>query len=351
VEVAEHLEREREMERMLGINVWHGARRRSHPTGNQSWWWRDLVKVCRKGGGDGWFKKEVGWKLGKGDKARFWEDVWTGNVSLKTLYPRLFSLSLNKGQKVGEVGPWKDSEWQWKLSWRRDRFEWEIPFETEIGMLISRVKVIKDEQDKQVWRGDESGSFTVKSAYECLEEPERGTPISSFGCLWKIKAFPNVMTTVWRVLLNRVPTRECLSKRGAMVNTIECAFCHSKEESCQHLFLECKHAVRVWDLCFRWVGIWSVQHNNIMINFESFYLIQHTHKQNLVWKGVWAAIVRCLWEHRNLIIFNQRVVDAEEVFHNAQLKSWLWLKHKESNFDYSYADWILNPLSCISSIK
>jgi len=45
------------------------------PLNHQSWWWRDLVKVCLQGGGEGWFKKEVNWKVGKGDKARFWEDI------------------------------------------------------------------------------------------------------------------------------------------------------------------------------------------------------------------------------------------------------------------------------------
>ena len=182
------------------------------PLKHQSWWWRDLVKVCRQGGGEGWFKKEVGWKIGKGDKARFWEDVWTGNASLKAFFPRLFSLSLNKGQTVGEVGLWEVSVWQWKLRWRRNRFEWEVPLETEISMLISRVTVKKDEQDKQVWRSDESGSFTAKSAYKCLEEPEGGTQISPFGCLWKTKSFPNALITAWRVLLGRLSTRECLSK-------------------------------------------------------------------------------------------------------------------------------------------
>jgi len=88
-----------------------------------------------------------------------------------------------------------------------------------------------------------------------------------------------------------------------------------------------------------------------MTHFVSFHLTQSSNKQNLVWKGVWAAIVRCLWEHRNSVAFNQGVVDAEEVFQNAQLKSWLWLKHKAHDFNYSFADWVLNPLSCISSFK
>jgi len=70
----------------------------------QTWWWKDLSKVCREGGGVGWFQEELVWKLGGGDKARFWEDVWDGNTNLKTSFPRLYSLSLNQGQKVEEVG-------------------------------------------------------------------------------------------------------------------------------------------------------------------------------------------------------------------------------------------------------
>ena len=78
----------------------------------QSWWWRDLLKFCREGGGDGWFLNEIGWKLGRGDKVKFWEDVWVGNSNLKTMFPRLFSLSLNQGHKVEEVGEWEDSVWR-----------------------------------------------------------------------------------------------------------------------------------------------------------------------------------------------------------------------------------------------
>ena len=66
---------------------------------HQSWWWRDLVKVCSEGGGDGWFHEEVRWKLGRGDKVRFWEDVWIGDSSLKSSFQRIFSLS-TKGSKM-----------------------------------------------------------------------------------------------------------------------------------------------------------------------------------------------------------------------------------------------------------
>ena len=118
-----------------------------------------------------------------------------------------------------------------------------------------------------------------------------------------------------------------------------------------HLFMECGLALRVWDMCYRWIGIFSVQHNVLKSHFESFLLAQASNKQNMVWKGIWATIVRCIWEHRNSVVFKQRVVDAKEVFQKAQLKSWLWMKHKVERFNYSFMDWILNPMSCIKSYK
>ncbi|KAK7364420.1 hypothetical protein VNO80_13063 [Phaseolus coccineus] len=59
-------------------------------------------------------------------------------------------------------------------------------------MHISRATVAKDEKDTQVWRCDESGSFTVSSAYECLDKFGRGPQISASKYLWKIKAFPKL---------------------------------------------------------------------------------------------------------------------------------------------------------------
>ena len=282
---------------------------------------------------------------------KFWEDVWIGNQPLKTVFPRLFSISLNQGQRVEELGVWEESGWRWKLKWRRGRFEWEIPMELELGMHISRANVSRDEKDAQIWRGDEVGCFSVSSAYECLTKYERGPQLDVFNFLWKIKAFPNVMITTWRVLLGRMPTRECLSRRGVLLNTTACALCQSEEESCHHLFIECKCAWCVWSLCFKWIGISSVQHKEIIIHFKSFHLTQCSSNQNLVWKGIWAVVVWCLWEHRNLVVFNQGVADAEEIFSKAQLKSWLWMKHKAHNFNYSYAESFLDPLSCIRSCR
>jgi len=87
----------------------------------QSWWWRDLSKICGEGEDVSWFQETLLWKLGFEDKVRFWEDNWLGGIhNICSLYPRLFALSLDQGRTVGEVGVWEDSIWNWWLRCKSD---------------------------------------------------------------------------------------------------------------------------------------------------------------------------------------------------------------------------------------
>ncbi|XP_068487096.1 uncharacterized protein [Phaseolus vulgaris] len=230
-----------------------------------------------EGGGQGWFQAEMGWRLGHSDRVKFWDDVWVGNTNLKSEFPKLYSLSCNQSQTVEEVGGWEGDVWRWNLRWRRA--EWESVLETDLTAYISRTVVKRQEQDIRVWGINNKGCFSVKSAYASIRGD--GTRIAIFDLLWKAKAFPSVLITAWR-----------------------------------------------------WIDILSVQHNALQNHFESFTLTQVSNKQEMVWKAIWAAIVRSVWEHRNLVVFKQGVVDAEEMFQQAQLKSWLWMKYRWIFMEY-----------------
>jgi len=75
-------------------------------------------------------------------------------------------------------------------------------------MHLSRVRLSGDQEDIQVWGFDNSGLFSVNSAYECIAHPIRSSHNDVFRYLWKIKTFPDVLTTTWRVLIGRIPTRK-----------------------------------------------------------------------------------------------------------------------------------------------
>ena len=280
---------------------------------------------------------------------RFWEDAWLGSVPLSVKYPRLFSVSVDQDRKVNEVGVWVEDVWSWRLQWRRARFQWEAKQESDLLSFVDSARLCKVSTDSQLWDGNSSGLFSVKSAYECLYNRTRGSPNRVFKLLWQVKAFPNVLTTAWRALLDRLPTKTCLLRRGVVVTSLLCVMCCSENESAQHLFVECIVAQRIWDRCLRWVGILSAQHRDIQSHFEQFTLCCINYKQNLLWKGVWVAVVSCIWEQRNLIVFQQGVADEEEIFPLAQIKVLLWMKHRMRSFNYSLAEWHLNPIMCLKS--
>jgi len=261
---------------------------------NHSWWWSDLGKVCEEGEGEGWFRNHVSWKVGNGDKIMFWEDTWLGNNKLKFMFPRLYTIYLEQGKMVGEVGSWGELGWSWRLGWRRTRFEWENSVEEEMMNLITRKTLNKDSEDIIEWNGDPKGVFSVKSAYLTLFNYPNGSSPNVFPLLWQAKVVPKDVCTTWRVLIGRLPTYDNLIRRGLAVNSSVCVFCNGAEESAQHIFLTCLCAQRIWVLCLRWMGIVFVQHRDLLVHFESFHLPHLTNKHNQVWKGLWIAIIRSI---------------------------------------------------------
>ena len=87
-----------------------------------------------------------------------------------------------------------------------------------------------------------------------------------FQQLWQTKAFPNVLTTTWRVLLDRLPTRTNLIRRGVELMSPNCVMCQASEESFHHLFLDCSIAQRVWFLCLRWINVLNQVVFNVLKN-------------------------------------------------------------------------------------
>jgi len=128
---------------ILASKYYTGGVRTQDSSNYYSWWWRDLSRACDEGEGDKWFQKSIEWKVGASDKVRFREDVWLENNKLITLFPRLFSILLDQGKTVAEVGTWEDVGWNWRLlRWRRPRFNWESSMEEEFKDLCKEFKDI-----------------------------------------------------------------------------------------------------------------------------------------------------------------------------------------------------------------
>lgn len=51
----------------------------------------------------------------RGDKTRFWEEVWMGDRCIEDLFPRLFYLSEQRGTNIENFGVCVDGLWEWRF--------------------------------------------------------------------------------------------------------------------------------------------------------------------------------------------------------------------------------------------
>jgi len=151
-------------------------------------------------------------------------------------------------------------------------------------------------------------------------------------------------------MLEKLPTRLNLEKRGITVLSNMCPLCNKVEEIAQHVFINCEIAKKVWDNCDRWIGISFARHHTIVNHFQQFYLSDFNRKINEIWKGVCVAILWEIWKHRNKVVFNNGVVDDIEIFTLAHVKAWSWVKFKWHKVNYSASEWFLCPFLNLGSI-
>ncbi|MCI31360.1 hypothetical protein A2U01_0052572, partial [Trifolium medium] len=114
--------------------------------------------------------------VGNGSSTYFWLSRWIGDAPLSLVYPRLFSLSLQKESMVGSCCAREGENWSWPFSWRRELFQWESDL---VVQLRERLEVVRlsSEMDSWRWVPDSEGIFSVNSTYNHLRKELRDVEV------------------------------------------------------------------------------------------------------------------------------------------------------------------------------
>ncbi|GKB89919.1 hypothetical protein Tco_0962191 [Tanacetum coccineum] len=95
-------------------------------------------------------------KVISGSSTRMWKDVWFGSQSLDQIYPRLFSLALDKDCSVQQ---WVSATSENRDLWRRDLFLGREMEDLENFDSVIMGLSLQDGVDGWTWSLDTSGSF------------------------------------------------------------------------------------------------------------------------------------------------------------------------------------------------
>ena len=89
--------------------------------------WKEILKVA------GWCWENLAFKVGKGNKIRFWTDVWCGDIALSQRFSHLFTLAAHRNATIEEMWDQNFGEGGWNLRIIRDFNDWEVEM---VGNLL-----------------------------------------------------------------------------------------------------------------------------------------------------------------------------------------------------------------------
>lgn len=195
------------------------------------------------------------------------------------------------------------------------------------------------EEDEWRWSLEASGFYSVKSAYLKLEglvlrEELWGVEEKRvFANMWKSKAPSKVVAFGWRMILNRIPTKDNLALRNVLppeASTL-CVMCNVKEESALHLFLHCDVAVLVWRTLMMWLNCSFLTPPNFFVHWECWSVGGNSKKVTKGFWLIWHTTIWVLWNRRNDKIFKGRNFDVEELVEEIKVLSWRWMLERLNN--------------------
>jgi hypothetical protein len=194
-------------------------------------WWRDIWRLGSEEDG-GWFGSNISNIIGDGVNLDFWKDKWLRTLSMRDLFPDLYSKTNRPEGSVAHMGQWNGDVWQWELGWNDELTATETENALYLLSLLHSVQLRRNERDRRRWVAHPAGLFSVQSAYTALmnnnADPAADQGVSPiFKELWMNNVPSKVTILGWRLLLDKLPTREALFKKGIITKTHDrsCVFC------------------------------------------------------------------------------------------------------------------------------
>ncbi|GJT35661.1 RNA-directed DNA polymerase, eukaryota [Tanacetum coccineum] len=157
-------------------------------------------------------------RVGNGTDTKFWQDVWIGEISLQSKFPRLYRLALNKECSICEV--WNNG---WVFNWSRPIVRGTLLHQlNDLTAILDSVQLFRLGLDSWIWSIG-SPSFTVKCTRDHIDNcilPDDGSET-----IWNRYLPKKINIFLWRAVRDRLPSRWNLSREtGIELYSLTCPY-------------------------------------------------------------------------------------------------------------------------------
>ncbi|XP_024628726.1 uncharacterized protein [Medicago truncatula] len=201
---------------------------------------------------------------------------------------------------------WTDGGGAWE--WRRRLLAWEESV-SQCTSLLQNVVLQDHIIDRWRWILNPIHGYSVKGTYSYLTASGIYSECGLSVDLWKKQVPLKVFVFVWRLLRNRIPTKDNLLRRriNSLDNTSCTGGCGSSETA-NHLLIHCVFFGMVWHRIYQWLGISFIVPASASDHLHHFGhpagIPRSSHSFVTV---IWMADVWVISKERNNKIFNQKI--------------------------------------------
>lgn len=164
--------------------------------------------------------------------------------------------------------------------------------------------------------------LTVKACYiwliECIagySHHEDNDMVKACSKIWKCDVRTKAIINVWRLLLNRLPTRDTIVRRGVVDAATDscCVGCFEEEENVFHLYFECAKSRDVCTRILCWLDALIFPCNDSAKHFLAFDQQLNGSRLKRLKHLVWTATMWVIWHVRNKTLLEGAIFNINSI--------------------------------------
>ena len=269
-------------------------------------------------------------KVGNDLESLFWDDTWYGEQPLRTAFPRIYNLDTDKNCNIASRVSLAD----WSSVLRRTPRGGAEANQFQDLLNISRGITLSDNRDSWLWTVDLAKGYSVASARSLVDSFFLSS--GSDPSRWNRNVPIKVNVFLWRAMLNKLPSRVNLDRRGIDVDSLLCPICLGDLETVNHSFFNCGLAKDLWYLLAKW---WEMDIPVCGTFTDWFDWLDSLHvpiKVRLVLEGVGGTRIWSIWNFCNSLIFSSCPPRMEVLWDSIVSQSFLWISSRNPSRKFSW---------------
>ncbi|PWA34830.1 RNA-directed DNA polymerase, eukaryota, Reverse transcriptase zinc-binding domain protein [Artemisia annua] len=257
-------------------------------------------------------------------------------------WPKLFLLENNKNcsisDRIERTGPVCALAAGWN-AWPTTVEE--ISEMQDLSYLLASVS-FAGSKDVWLWDEDSNHVFTVANFKRNLSINNNNRSPTLFK--WESWVPLKINIHMWRLEMDRLPTRLALQRRHILLPNTSCSLCEVADESCGHIFVSCGFAVEVWRRIKTWCKLSFGRIMDIEDLLTFYRHVQGPKWANKIIKGIVMTTCWAIWIVRNKKVFENSAPKVADVVASVKSLSFLWLKSRSRFNSIMWKDWVMYPL-------